>query len=369
MFSVHNERKMLAAVAVAIMVAASMAVLLADDAEAEGGFTVTDTNGNTFSFDGAVDHIVTVGYGATLTVAETGNVDKLVAVDKYSTLDYTKDDRLSGLKAYDLGSPFKSNYDGIEQWLLNAVESGNFDKAKDAVIFTTYSGLNNTLRQTLLDDGFVNVLFFGNIDSFADLMGCVDDIAKIAAGTGNKVSSQMKETYDRVTSSVKENGPAGEFIYLYYMKSRGIGAGTGTSLGGAIIETAGGTNIVPDMEQSALYGGCYYGGDSYYVNLLADHPDAAVFLGNFDITPEEFRAKYLGGEQSFRIYAMQKDWNNYCPEAVNCLGTINSYLSEGSAEGQDDDSGDDGIPAYAIGIALVLVVGIGAALALVIRRR
>ena len=80
-------------------------VFVAVPADADGtGFDITDGEGRTHHYDSPAERIVSTGAATTLTIAEAGAVNKIVAVDRYSTYDYTGYDELEAMDAVDLGS-------------------------------------------------------------------------------------------------------------------------------------------------------------------------------------------------------------------------------------------------------------------------
>ena len=77
--------KILIAGIIAVMMCATFAVAPTDADDT--GFDIVDETGTSYHFDGAAEHIVSVGYATTLTIVEAGGAGKLVAVDKYSTYE------------------------------------------------------------------------------------------------------------------------------------------------------------------------------------------------------------------------------------------------------------------------------------------
>ncbi len=305
---------------------------------AKDPFTVTDLNGNTFQFDGPVDHLVTFGYAATLTVAETGNISKIIGADQYSQYDYYKDERLKDLSAYNFGNPYASDFSGLTTWLYKQVEDGYFDKENDAVIITSSSKANTVLRPELEENGFKKVLFWGTLNNYSEMIQCVDDIAKIAGGTDNPVSKQAWQIYHDTVDKASQMEKKVPFIYLRYSSTSGIGIGDNSSLGSALIICAGGENVAPsDVEYS---GGIYYGGDDYFVKLFEKNPDAIVMVSyNFKMTAQEFSDRYLDGKYVDRVYVMDSNSTNYCLDSVKQLPIVHEVLK--NSVKKDDKPVDD----------------------------
>ncbi|MFA6769191.1 MAG: hypothetical protein WCR86_12300, partial [Parabacteroides sp.] len=85
-----------------------------DTASADSEFSVTDSTGQTYTFSSPVDHIVTLGYGFTITAVESGCVDKIVGIDKYSKYSYTNDERMEVLNnVIVVGTGYTSDSDNI----------------------------------------------------------------------------------------------------------------------------------------------------------------------------------------------------------------------------------------------------------------
>ena len=65
--------KIVAAVAVAALLASTLAFVSVEaDDTASNGFSVTDGEGRTFTYDAPAERIVSVGSATTLTIAEAG---------------------------------------------------------------------------------------------------------------------------------------------------------------------------------------------------------------------------------------------------------------------------------------------------------
>jgi ABC-type Fe3+-hydroxamate transport system substrate-binding protein len=356
------NKKMIVAILVLSFLVVSIPISSLDssaDTSTSSSFTVTDGNGNTFTFDGAVDHVVIFGYAATLTVAETGNISKIIACDMYSQYSYYSDSRLATLNAYNLGSPYTSDFSSVETWLLQAVEDGSFDKEKDAVILTSSTNANTILRADLISYGFKNVLFWGTPTNYSDLVNCVSSVAKIAGGVDNTVSSQVQSIYDNVTAEVSGRDKQ-DYVYLYYSSTSGVGIGTDSCLGSSMINAAGGNNILPD-DVTATSGGIYYGGTSYLIQLLENNPDTVIFIAsNFKMTAEEFATTYLGGSDAFNIVVMGNNWNNYCLDSVLGLQTVSDYFADMQKTSGTSDSNDYSVM-YIVAAAIIVLIIVGAA--------
>lgn len=365
------DNKIITILAMAMLVLSSVGVAsmcLDTAAAADTSFTVTDYNGKTFSFDGPVEHIVVFGYAATLTITEAGGINKIIACDKYSVYDYYKDERLKNLNAYDLGSPYGTDFSGMRTWLLKAVENGDFDKENDAIIITGSSALNTNLRPQLESDGFKRILFWGTLNDYDDMITCVDSIAKIAAGVDNPVSSEAKQIYEDVLDEVSKREKRVDFVYLWYSASNGIGVGDNTTLGSSLIIAAGGNNVAPS--ETTTSGGFYYGGTSYLLSILEDNPNAVIFLANnFNKNAAEFSAEYLGGSTSYNILVMEGNWNNYCLDSVKGLQNVSKYIAEVSGQEPNQDGDGNNNTMYYVLAAVIVIIVLGVAAYAIVSRK
>ena len=312
-------------VAGVLLLVSSYAILCMDDTDANGdeSFTITDGKGNTFNFSKPADHLITLGYANTLTVAQTGNVQKIIGCDNYSMYDYYKDENLSYLteaNVHNIGSPYTSDTSAFQTFVLQATKDGKFNKDTDAIIITSATSFYNSCYQTLTGYGY-KVLFWGTMNDYSTMIDCVDSIATIAGGTNNPVSKEAKEIWDTVTDKVQNNTVDKKFIYLWYDSSKGFGVGNGSSLGGSMLKAAGGTNLEEANSQAS--GGFYYGGESYYLQIIRDNPDALVFMAynssnSFDNLVKMAKLENIPNT----IYPMEKDWNNYCINGIRGLNAV-----------------------------------------------
>lgn len=331
----------------------SFQMMVDDNADAaDTSFQITDGTGTTYTFNELPEHIVTFGFATTLTIAEAGAIDKIIACDQYSQYTYYKDERLKDLDAHDLGSPFTNDWTATITWLLQAVESGDFDLEKDVVVGTNSTKVNTVLKPALLELGFKNILFWGTFSEYSGLVDCVESLTMLAAGENNKMQVEIESIWD--ASKDTEKGIV-DFIYLWYSSSNGIGIGINSALGASMAIAAGGTNIAADAVPSS--GSFRYGGDAEFIQYLEDNPKAVVLLAdNFEMTAEEFDEKYLGGSDAYNIYVMGVNWNNYCMDSIEGLATLSEYFQTVSDKNNPDDGGDNILIYIAVIIAAIIVI-------------
>lgn len=366
--------KILAIAAVVVLVSTA---LVATEADAEDtGFDITDGMGDTFHFDGPAEHIVTSGYAATLTVADAGEIDKIVAVDRYSTYEQSGDEKLRDLDAVDLGSFYgTSNDDGIRTALVNLVEDGTMS-LDDPIILVNYDD-NISIRDTLREDGFTKVLMWGEANSYDTVIDIVTDVSMIVTGTAPESVQNMQSTISEIESGVAgvPDGERAKALYVWYYSGEfTIGS---ESIMGSMLDICGADNI------GFRDGVDRYGDSAQIVRLLEDNPGTVIFVSNSYFsgggTVQSFRDDVLGGDDTFRVVPMGAQWNNCCPESADGLmeiaqnlypsifGEPPSYEEDTSGDSDGGSSGDFPV-AYIVAIIIVIIIVI-AAVALYLRRK
>lgn len=348
--------------------------LAAFDSTAEGTtFTVTDDTGTTFEFTGAAEHIVLNGTGAALTVADAGAVDKIVAVDKYSTYSYTGYEQLKDLDAVELGSFYgTSNHDYIVATLVYMVDSGDLS-LDDPIILTTYTA-NESLKEKLMKVGFTKVLLWytSSISSYDDIVQFVSDVSMIATGTVSDSVAAMTETVGMVESAVSSASEKAKAISVWYSSSSGVMVNN-IGIASSMLEVCNAENI-----GYVEGGGTYYGDAATIVKLLEDNPGTVIFLSSSwaaaGKTVDDFCSEYLGGSTDFTVIQMGALWNNWCPESADGLLAMAEALypslfgsAEGDAGSSDEDS-DGSNDALMWVVAAIVVIVIAAAAYVVFRR-
>lgn len=342
------------------------------DAE-DTGFDIVDGMGDTFHFDGPAERIVTSGYAATLTVADAGAIDKIVAVDKYSTYEGSGDEKLKDLDAVDLGSFYgTSNDSGIRTELINMVENGTLT-LDDPIILINYDD-NESLRDILRGDGFTKVLMWGEASSYDTVMDAVRDVSMIVTGTEPESVQHMESTVTQIQEGVADipDDEKAKALYVwYYSKAFTIGS---ESIMGSMLDICGANNI------GFREGVDRYGDSAEIVNLLEQNPGTVIFVSDSYFsgggTIESFREEVLGGDQTFKVVPMGAQWNNCCPESADGLMAIAQNLypdifgEYGDGE-QGEDSGETGddLPVAYIVAAIIIVIIVIAAVAIYLRRK
>ncbi|MDR0888008.1 MAG: hypothetical protein LBM39_02335 [Candidatus Methanoplasma sp.] len=365
------KTKMIAIITVMALAFVGFAAFAADSSDAADPKTVTDGEGVSFEYTKPTDHIVTMGYASTLTVARLGAIDKIVGVDPYSTYDYTKDERLKELNATDLGSIYSaSNNDKIVAQLLQWVEAGKFH-TDDTVILTAYTNAL-VLRTLLTDAGFTHVLVYRTITDYDNVVKFVNDLSIIITGDTSKLVKDMEAVKDTVEDGLKSVTTKTKGLTVWYSAPSGaFSVGNTGSIAASLLESAGGDNIAYDSGKNSQYGD-----KNLIVQLLDDNDkDVVIFLSNVylnDHTIDDFRNGVLGGDRSIKIVVLKPTWNNYCPDASEGLWAIASALYpdifDAETQPEADDTPESGSDTYLIIGAIVVVIVVVASIAIYIRR-
>ena len=357
-------------------------VFVAVPADADGtGFDITDGEGRTHHYDSPAERIVSTGAATTLTIAEAGAVNKIVAVDRYSTYDYTGYDELEAMDAVDLGSFYgETNHDYIVTTLINMVDDGELS-LDDTIILTSYTS-NRVLYERLHDTGFTKVLVW-TTDSVSDydaIVQMVSDVSMIASGTVPGSVSSMLDKTAQVSDAVSEVTERAKALFVWY--TGGEFSVGNSSIMNSMLEVANADNIGYSDSTAS-----HYGDVNTVISLLEANPGTVIFVnysyGTAGGTAESFREDVLGGNTDYPVVIMDSLWNNWCPESADGLMTIGQYLypdllgepydgyiedygpGSGSGVSNGGSAGTDGLM---IALVVVVVVAIVAA-GIVIARR
>ena len=351
--------KLISLVSMLIMfsgVSAAVVGCVSDGAEPT---VITDGTGRSFVYTEPAEHIVTMGYASTLTVAAMGEIDKIIAVDTYSTYNYTKDERLKDLDAADLGSIYSSvNNDYIVSHFLQWTDSGemNFD---DTIILTAYSNAI-ALREKLEAVGFTHVLVYLSVTTYDQIVDFVESVSIIVTGGISTIVEDMKLVKSTIDERLEGVTDKAKGLGVWYTLSTGeFTVGNRGSITVSLIEAAGGINIAYNPSISSTT----YGNASNIVQLVEANPDVVIFLpANYmrDKTVSDFRNNILGGDNSVTIVPMNAYWNNYDPYAAEGLWAFACAmypdLFEGLAPHTDEPSNSSPLPYAVVGVIFVVMI-------------
>lgn len=316
------NNKILIAGIVAVMLCATIVIAPADAEDT--GFDVTDGEGRTFHYDAPAERIVSTGAATTLTIAQAGAVSKIVAVDTYSTYDYTGYEELAAMYAVNLGSFYgETNHDYIVTSLINMVDNGEFS-LDDTIILTSYSS-NRALYDRLTGIGFTKVLIWttDSVPDYDAIVQMVSDVSMIASGTVPESVSSMLEKTQTVSDAVSGVTERTKALFVWY--TGGEFSVGNSSIMNSMLEVANAENIGYNGSTAS-----HYGDVNTVISLLEQNPGTVIFVnysyGNAGGTAESFREDVLGGNTDYPVVIMDGLWNNWCPESADGLMTIGQYL-------------------------------------------
>lgn len=373
------NNKLIATVILALMLCAVFVSVPADADDT--GFDITDGEGRTYHYDSPAERIVSTGAATTLTIAEAGAVNKIVAVDRYSTYDYTGYDELEAMDAVDLGSFYgETNHDYIVTTLINMVDNGELS-LDDTIILTSYTS-NRALYERLHNTGFTKVLVW-TTDSISDydaIVQMVSDVSIIASGTVPDSVSSMLDKTAQVSDAVSGVTERAKALFVWY--TGGEFSVGNSSIMNSMLEVANADNIGYSDSTAS-----HYGDVNTVISLLEANPGMVIFVnysyGTAGGTAESFREDVLGGNTDYPVVIMDSLWNNWCPESADGLMTIGQYLypdllgepydgyieDYGPGSGSEaSDNGGTGTDGLMIALVVVVIVAIVAA-GIVIARR
>ena len=354
------NNKILIAGIVAVMLCATIVIAPADAEDT--GFDVTDGEGRTFHYDAPAERIVSTGAATTLTIAQAGAVSKIVAVDTYSTYDYTGYEELAAMDAVNLGSFYgETNHDYIVTSLINMVDTGEFS-LDDTIILTSYSS-NRALYDRLTGIGFTKVLVWttDSVPDYDAIVQMVSDVSRIASGTVPESVSSMLEKTQTVSNAVSGVTERTKALFVWY--TGGEFSVGNSSIMNSMLEVANAENIGYNGSTAS-----HYGDVNTVISLLEQNPGTVIFVnysyGNAGGTAESFREDVLGGNTDYPVVIMDGLWNNWCPESADGLMTIGQYLyptllgepyegyiDEYFSESGDEPSGGDDTPSTDGGVS------------------
>lgn len=316
------NNKILIAGIVAVMLCATIVITPADAEDT--GFDVTDGEGRTFHYDAPAERIVSTGAATTLTIAQAGAVSKIVAVDTYSTYDYTGYEELAAMDAVNLGSFYgETNHDYIVTSLINMVDTGEFS-LDDTIILTSYSS-NRALYDRLTGIGFTKVLVWttDSVPDYDAIVQMVSDVSRIASGTVPESVSSMLEKTQTVSDAVSGVTERTKALFVWY--TGGEFSVGNSSIMNSMLEVANAENIGYNGSTAS-----HYGDVNTVISLLEQNPGTVIFVnysyGNAGGTTDSFREEVLGGNTDYPVVIMDSLWNNWCPESADGLMTIGQYL-------------------------------------------
>ena len=348
----HRVRrgKSFAVIAVLLMSVSLFAIVsVSDTGDADSSFIVQDGTGRSFAYSGPANRIVSGGAGATMTIADAGAIDKIVAVDKYSLYSYNSYPQLETLTTNSLGSFYgTTNHDYIRTTLVGMVDSGDLS-LDDTIILTSYSS-NETLRTILESEGFTKVLVWVSIDSYQGIVDFVRTVSLIATGGTPASVADMDAKIAHVQDYISSYSERPKAMYVaYYSGSLMIG---NKGIMPSMLEIVGADIIGKDPDK-----GKNYGDTNTIVTLLENNRDTVLFVQNSYFTGhtlDEFYTEVFGGDRSVLVVPMGLHWNNWNPESADGLTEIAVNLYDRPSAPAGNDDGNKYV-AYASAALVILV--------------
>ena len=317
------KTKFTAMAMVAVMMLASVSVIISCD-DSDAAFTVKDGEGTEFTFNGPVDHIMTIGVGATATAIGVGALGKIVVCDSYSKTnsssvfdklrEYIEDGKIAAN-----GNIYSSGKAQLETDIVDAAEptKGKFDKEKDVVIAVVSPSYKVNLA--FLDTyGFKNVLYWdSSVKTYDDIIAFVETISMVCNGKVDDNAKKMSLVADTISETLSNvNKAPKEAFYITY-SSNAYKVGNTSSLTTIMIEAAGGKVVTKDDSKTA---------STIEVSLpmlKETYPDVIIFADS-QIANSQEHMNYLrgifGNDQT--IVALDGIWNNFSIESATGVWTM-----------------------------------------------
>jgi len=351
--------KVIASISVVMMFSGAFVAVLGSVSDGASPITITDGTGRSFVYTEPTEHVVTMGYASTLTVAMMGEISKIIAVDTYSTYSYTKDDRLKDLNAMDMGSIYTaSNNDKIATQFLQWVDDNKMS-LHDTIILTAYSNAI-VLRDQLNSYGFDHVLVYLSVTTYDQIVDFVRSISIIVTGGTSTIADNMKLVKLTIDERLAGTAEKAKGLGVWYTESTGeFSVGNSGSITVSLIEAAGGINVAYDPSVSSTT----YGNASTIIQLVAANPNLVIFLPSSYMknhTVSDFRDDILGGYMGVTLIPVDANWNNYDPDAADGLWAfacaLYPDLFEGSAPQVDVPSNSNLLMSAAAGFVMVFII-------------
>ncbi len=345
----------------------SALVIIPIDTDADSTFEITDQKGNTVTFDGPVDHIITIGKGVTATTIQLGQVDKIVVADKYSNTDTsTLFDALRAKveagTATAGGTIYSSGSDLLKKEIVDAADTGKFDKEKDVILLTgadTYL-VKGGLIDYFKDLGF-RVLAWNDVYEYNDIIDLVGKISMIVTGEVASDVDDMKAVGEKVKTKLGDEGISEALktkaFYVTYSGNT-FKVGNNGSIATSMIQAAGGNVITVDASKSS---------STYEANLTEIiekyGTEVVIFADNTIASNEDYLAQLRTAVgDKVKIIALNPLWNNYSIESMEGVKTMAGamypdYFPEWDTSGSKD-SGNNNVAVYicaAVGAVILIL--------------
>ncbi len=348
--------KMKAFVLAAVLLAAAAIGIAASGSDASSGIEVKDGLGNSFSFDGPVDRIITIGVGPTACAVRVGAIDKIAVCDSYSRnssaslFDELREKVAAGEIAAG-GNIYSSGKAQLQADIIDAAdpETGSFDRDKDVVFVTGSDVYRANIVPFLQEKGFRNILQWYDITEYAGIIGFAKTISLVSTGSVHSSILQMENLIGEISGTLEKAGKEKAKAFYVTYSGSAFKVGNAGSLATSMIIAAGGDAVTVDPSKP---------GTTYEANLtdiVSENRGVIVFADN-SIAGNPDRLSDLrtriGSEVA--VVPLQAIWNNYTIESMDGVWTMACAMYPGLFSGD--------VPvAHADKANTALYAGIGAA--------
>ncbi len=318
-------KNILGAVSIVLIIVLVTSCLPFSDCESNDSFTVTDNLGHTCTFNGPVEKIVSIGKGPTATTIELGCLDKIVVTDSYSATssesvfdslkNYVKEGKISA------GGNMYSSIEQLKTEIIDAADSGKFDKINDAIIITG-GGVDAT--KTLCDylklNGFSRVLGWVEAKSYSEVIYFTQCLSRILTGDVTEDVAKMSIMEDYISQTLLEAGisesNAVECFAIRFSSSNWQVSNYG-SLATSMLETAGGIVVTKDEQKSEAYYPI-----EHPSTIIEEYGTDTVIFTDSTINGETMNKLRIEVGNAVKICTMEPLWNNYGLDSMNGVWTM-----------------------------------------------
>ncbi len=306
---------------VVALVAAFSFTAIAEGSEASAAIVIEDSAGHTITLDAPANRVVAMGYAFNVSIIDMGGASKVVGYDKYSTYNYTKNDKMKALDGVDmLGTGYTSDKDSLITGLLQLEAKGKFNKSTDVVILNNFS---STLKAGGLYDALApnyKVVCFG-ATSYDESLVVVEKISKIIGKDSTNAVGKMKNAKQAVLYKTKDLADNERPTAMYIKHDSGTTFTVyDNGIAASMITTCGAKNVGDKGEGKASH-------KADMTEIIQLRPDVVFLDGNYNGTAADFKNAFPGAS-SLNVVQLEKDWNNYCPSIATGLEAMYASLYE-----------------------------------------
>ncbi len=338
--------KITAVLMVAVMALASLTIITVSE-DSDASMTLTDGEGNTIVLDAPAENIITIGVGVTATAIGVNALDKILVCDSYSKTNADPlfgglKERIAEGKISANGNIYSSGKDQLKIDIIAASEPEkeiHFDREKDVVLAVVSSSYRQNL-DFLAEEGYKNVMYWSNVESYNDIVDFVETISKVCNGKVDDNAAAMRTVVNKISTTLEKKKPAPAKAFYVTYSSGTFKVGNTTSLTTVMIEAAGGTVITKDDSKSASTI------EVDLTSLIEKNRDAVIFADSQVFNNEgymkDLRTK-VGND--VKIYGLENIWNNFSIESAKgveymagCMYPDIFDSDTPSADGKNDDT-------------------------------